>query len=529
MKNNGVCRHQKKANHEKGDEMNKRTLVMGLLLVASTSFADGPKLGEIWYVSTAKLALREKPDAFSKSVKELRYRDAVKIRGVFRVALPFDGDKDKFPDALMPNWVKVEASGEAGYLPVTSLASEWLVQNQNPNEIITPDGKMSAKRNFSESENDTELAAMRGFSESENGDLVAMRGAAGAGKAAESADPDAVAKMLASRKQSSDAVVAAFVAEGNLKDGSMRKTTELAVEQEGFFGGFMKSTRKVTAGGLGFASKLTKSVADDDKLLGAAASAGKLTSGMIYSEIGPVQEYQMGLVIVSRVLPLYPIVSADNKAAQYVSALGATLAAASNDPMPYNGYSFMLVQSDEVNAFAVPGGFVFVTTGMLKFLRNEDELAAILGHEMGHMELRHGMSSVGKENVLKLFSLAKEVGTSVVAGDKQSLVVNELKALSDMLFGEMLNAIRNGYGVDMESQADWRSVQFLKTLGYDTKSLYNVLERFKSEKGTYGGASYPKERGVDVLKYMRGFDCDENAKVSGFEGRVRRYQSYLNR
>lgn len=497
------------------------------MLSALVVMAEDPKLGETWYVSTAKLTLRAKPDAFSKAVKELKYKDAAKIKGVTRVAVPFDGDKDKFPDTLMPNWVKVEARGETGYLPVSSLASEWLIENQNPEEIVSSDGKMTAKRGFSESENDAELAAMRGFSESENGDLVAMRGATGSGKAAESADPAAVAKMLASRKQPTDAMVAAFVEKGKLEDDGNRKVTELAVEEEGFFGGLMKSTRKVSAGGLGFASKLTKAVAGDDKLLGAAASAGKLTSGMIYSEIGPVQEYQLGLAIAARILPLYPLVSAKDKAAQYVAELGATLAAASNDPMPYNGYSFMLVRSDEVNAFAVPGGFVFITTGMLKFLKNEDELAAILGHEMGHMELRHGMSSVGKENVLKLFSLAKEVGTTMATGDKQSLAINELKALSDLIFNKMLTAIRNGYGIDMESQADWRSVQFLKTLGYDTKSLYNVLERFKEEKGTYGGASYPEERGADVLKYIKDFDCDDDA--SGVDLRTARYKEAVGK
>ena len=506
--------------------MNLKLLIL-TLVCAATAFAEDPKLGETWYVSTAKLTLRAKPDALSKAVRVLKYRDAAKIKGVSRVAVPFDGDKDKFPDTLMPNWVKVEAGGEMGYLPVSSLASEWLIENQNPDEIVSSDGKMTAKRGFSESENGAELAAMRGFSESENGDLVAMRGAAGEGKAAQSADPAAVAKMLASRKQPTDAAVAAFVANGKLKDGDVRKTTELAVEEEGFFGGFMKSTRKVSAGGLGFASKLTKAVAGDDKLLDAAASAGKLASGMIYSEIGPVQEYQLGLAIASRILPLYPVVSANDKSAQYVAELGATLAAASNDPMPYDGYSFVLVRSDEVNAFAVPGGFVFVTTGMLKFLRNEDELAAILGHEMGHMELRHGMSSVGKENVLKLFSLAKEVGTSVAAGDRQSRAIDELKALSDLIFNKMLTAIRNGYGIDMESQADWRSVQFLKTLGYDTKSLYNVLERFKKEKGTYGGASYPEERGTDVLKYMRDFDCEDDA--SGVDLRTARYKEAVGK
>lgn len=493
--------------------------VLACVLVAN---ADDPKVGDTWYVSTENLTLRAEPDALSKAVKNLPYKTAAKVKGVVRVALPFNGDKEKFPDTLMPNWVKVEAGGEMGYLPVPSLASEWLMDNQDPKATVSVDGRMSSKRGFSESENDVALASMRGFSETEKGDLASMRGAAGKGKAAAKADPAAVERVLASRKAVSDDEIRSFVGEGNLVLSDERKPNELAVEEEGFFGGFMKSTRKVSAGGLGFASKLTKAVAGDDKLLGAAASAGSLTSGMIYSEVGPVQEYQLGLAVASRILPLYPPVGTTDPAAEYVAQLGAVLAAASNDPSPFKGYSFILVKSDEVNAFAVPGGFVFVTTGMLKFLRTEDELAAILGHEMGHLELRHGMSSVGKENVLKLFSLAKEVGTSTVTDAKSRQSAAQLKALADMLFDKLTESIRNGYGVEMESQADWRSVQFLKTLGFDTKALYNVLERFKNEKGSYGGASYPAERGADVLKYMKDFAC-EDANAKGIDGRTARF------
>lgn len=497
------------------------------IVVISTliGYCEDPKLDETWYVSTIKLTLREKPDALSKAVKELSYKDAATIKGVSRVATPFSGDKNKFPDSLIPNWVKVVTSGTTGYLPVCSLVSDWLIKNQNPNELISADGTLSAKRGFSESENDVALSAMRGFSESENGDLVAMRGAVGEGKAAQSADPALVAKMLSSRYQPSEVEIADFIAKGRLQDSGCRQCVELSVEQKRGLGGFMKAARKASASGLGFASKLTKNIASEDKRLDAAVSAGELTSGLIYSEIGPVQEYQLGLALAARILPLYPLVSSQDKAARYVSLLGEALAAASNDPTPYNGYSFMLVRSDEVNAFAVPGGFVFVTTGMLNFLKNEDELAAILGHEMGHMELRHGMTSVGKEKVLKLFSLAKEVATTEVSNGKHAAVTEQLKTLADNLFDKMVTSIRNGYGIEMESQADWRSVQFSKTLGYDTKALYDVLERFKAVKGSYGGASYPVERGSDVLKYRENFACQNEALSA--ENRVNRYRNAI--
>ena len=503
---------------------------INVILVTTTirtavAFADEPKAGEIWRVSTETLALRERPDGLSPAVASLKYSDAAEIVTTCRFAVPFDGDKDKFPETLLPLWVKAKAGGKTGYLPFPSIASEWLMGNQNPNEAISADGTLAAKRGFSESENDVALASMRGFSESENGEMSAMRGAAGRGQASAKADPAAVAKVLAERKVASDAEVAAFISAGGLAKSDPRQLKEEKVEEEGFFGGFMKTTRKASASGLGFASKLAGSVAGDDKLVGAAASAGKITSGLIYSEVGPVQEFQLGCVVASRILPLYPVLPQEDPRSAYVRTLGAALAAASNDPMPYHGYMFLTVQSDEINAFAVPGGFVFVTTGMLKFLKDEDELAAILGHEMGHMELRHGMKSVGKESVLKLFSLMKEVATSTAGDGASAAARQQLTALADELFGKLTTSIRNGYGIEFESQADWRAVQFAKTLGYDTKALYDVLELFKAEKGSYGGASYPAERGADVLRYRKGFGCGDGDGAPGRSARAQRYKA----
>ena len=259
-----------------------------------------------------------------------------------------------------------------------------------------------------------------------------------------------------------------------------------------------------------------------------AAAAGKTASGFVYSEIGPVQEFQLGRAVAARVLPLYPLLPQDDPRSVYVNRLGHAIVAASNDPMPYHGYSFMLLDSDEVNAFAVPGGFVFVTTGMLKFLKDEDELAAILGHEMGHMELRHGMRAVGTEKVLKLFSLLKELGTAKGQGAEQDLLAAQVKQMVDEVFEKMFTSVRNGYGIETESQADWRSIQLSRTLGYDTMALYDVLERFKAVKGSYGGASYPAERGKDVLKYRQQLGCPDGA-ASGRAVRAARYKAAVGK
>ena len=164
---------------------------------------------------------------------------------------------------------------------------------------------------------------------------------------------------------------------------------------------------------------------------------------------------------------------------------------------------------------------------MLKFLNDEDELAAILGHEMGHMELRHGMRAVGTEKILRLFSMLKELGEGN-GQNGQDVLADQVKSLVNEVFEKMFTSVRNGYGIETESQADWRSLQLSSTLGYDTKALYDVLERFKTAKGSYGGASYPAERGADVLKYRSQLGYGD-AAAEGRDIRAARYRTAVGK
>ena len=479
---------------------------------------SGPRPGEKWRVSTQTLPLRQKPDGLSPSTKVLKYGDSVLIRKDVRVAPAFTGDRDKFPEDLIPCWVEVSAQNAAtGFVPVPSLASEWLSENQDPEESISDEGMSVARRGFSESETDEELAS--------------MRGAAGAGSVAAKADPEAVEEALRTRIEVSDEEVSEFLRAGGLA-GREVPPEVLEIEERGAFSEFLVSARQNVSQGIGWVADKVSGDAggplggSDGKLV---AAAGKTASGLLYSEIGPVQEFQMGKVVAARIFPLYKAVDTADPRARYVAEVGASLARASNDPMPYGGYLFALVDSDEVNAFAVPGGFVFVTTGMLDFLQDEDELAAILGHEMGHEELRHGSKSVGTERILRLLSMLKDAGLSE-GGAQAGAGTAELKQWIDELFGEMLDSVRNGYGVEIESQADWRSLQLCARLGYDTMALHEVLERFKTVKGSYGGASYPEERGADVLRYREqlGFGS-ETAPAPGRDLRAKRYEASVRR
>jgi len=484
---------------------------VGLCVVAGCASGpdyEGPRPGDVCYVSTESLDVHASPDGLSPIVSQKKYKESLSVKSVHRVAYAFNGDSVRFPASLVPCWLEVEG----GYVPAGALASDWLIKSQDPTQRLSGDGMIVAKR---------------GFSEEESGDMASMRGAAGAGKALATADYGKLEWLYREQRKHvvSSAQLATFQKEG-LLSGRAIEGEALDIAPRSGASKLGSGLAQGCSSGLG----AVLDVAGKGTGLELAASAGKTAFGLVWSESGPVQEFQLGESVAAKVLPAYTQISADDPRCVYVTKLATSLAAASNDPMPYRGLLVALVDAKEVNAFAIPGGFLIVTTGMLDFLCDEDELAAIIGHEIGHLELRHGTKAVGTEKILKLFSLLKEAGTarSGQNGSAETVVMAQLKSLLDEVLEKMYASVRNGYGVETEGQADWRSLQLCQRLGYDSKALYDVLERFKAVKGTYGGAGYPEQRGADILKYRKQLSFAD-APAAGRDMRAKRYRAVVGK
>ena len=119
-----------------------------------------------------------------------------------------------------------------------------------------------------------------------------------------------------------------------------------------------------------------------------------------------------------------------------------------------------------MNAFALPGGYIYVTTGILAYLNSEAELAGVLGHEIGHVTAKHGVKqqSAGVASSILLSVLAKKAGTS----GKE--------------FGNLNRALLSGYGRDHELQADKLGAEYIARIGYSPKSMIDVVGVLKSQE-----------------------------------------------
>ena len=132
-------------------------------------------------------------------------------------------------------------------------------------------------------------------------------------------------------------------------------------------------------------------------------------------------------------------------------------------------YTFKVLDSNEINAFACPGGFIYIYKGLMKQMDNEAQLAAVLAHEVGHVVARHSM---------KRLQAAYGYGIlmEVALGDKMSQTAQQMVNAAAGL-------ILLGYGRDNEYEADDYGILYAKKAGYNPKGMIQIFEKFKQMEG----------------------------------------------
>ncbi|ATX82133.1 Peptidase family M48 [Mariprofundus ferrinatatus] len=188
---------------------------------------------------------------------------------------------------------------------------------------------------------------------------------------------------------------------------------------------------------------------------------------------------------------------------EYVSAIGQTLAMASGRPEVYAGYHFIVLDEPQrVNAYAVPGGFIFITTGLIAKTRNEDELAAVLAHEISHIVLDHPVGSIKKQYRDKLMRDILSEASERYASEKVKKLA-ELAGGLNNLSGLLVDFAAKGYSRAKEQDADMVALTILRTAGYDPTRFPHVLSRLSAiGSGISGTHGNPRERAGAVTQRL---------------------------
>jgi len=198
-----------------------------------------------------------------------------------------------------------------------------------------------------------------------------------------------------------------------------------------------------------------------------------------FGEISEEEEYYIGRAVAAVILARYPVYRNDSLT-QYVNTLGNAIALHSDRPEIFAGYHFLILDTHEINALAAPGGFIFITKGLVKQCRDEEMLAAVLAHEIGHVYAKHGLQSIKKSRLVDAFKL---IGQEAVSryGPKELAQLTEIfeKALGDIV--ERL--IERGYDRKYEYEADRLSVRYAVQTGYNPGGLSDFLGALAAESG----------------------------------------------
>ncbi len=199
--------------------------------------------------------------------------------------------------------------------------------------------------------------------------------------------------------------------------------------------------------------------------------------------ISDEQEVRLGRDVAARVIGRFGL-EKDARRTRYLNLVGLALAERSSRPgLPWR---FAILATDDVNAYACPGGYVFVTRGALAMTRDEAELAAVLAHEISHVTQRHIIKALQKSELLA-------VGADVAA---------EAFAKGGELFRQMsdfaTDALFKGLKKEDEFDADRQALRWLDRLGYDWRAMHDVLrlldERRKQGKTKVLAKTHPAPR-----------------------------------
>jgi len=196
----------------------------------------------------------------------------------------------------------------------------------------------------------------------------------------------------------------------------------------------------------------------------------------------PQQDVELGREAAAEVRQQYPVIS-DVKITAYLTKLGDRLVAAAPAELkqPVYEYSFTPVNLKEINAFALPGGPMFVNRGMFDAAATEGEVVGVMAHELSHVLLRHGTANASKAQNpwLQLGQLAGQIGGAVVGGAAGSAIAQGSQ------FG--LGTLLLRYSRDFEKQADLLGSQIMARAGYDPRALAHMFETIEQESKGSGG------------------------------------------
>lgn len=276
---------------------------------------------------------------------------------------------------------------------------------------------------------------------------------------------------------------------------------------------------------MNFAGQVTSLVGTitDNPVLEATGSSVSAVSEAS-SPITPAQEYFIGRSVAAQILGTYELYENEEMTA-YVNNVCQVLVINSGRTEMFNGYHVAILDTNQINAFATSGGHILVTRGLLDCATSEDALAAVLAHEIAHVQLQHGISAI---KTSRWTDAATTLASSTLNALSDGEVDEVLDTFSESVDSIVSTMVNSGYSKSQEYDADETALQILAEAGYNPYAMVSMLEVLEEKQPHSSGgfaSTHPtaEARLKKVNKALKDYD-----EIDIPEIRVERFKVVMN-
>lgn len=257
-------------------------------------------------------------------------------------------------------------------------------------------------------------------------------------------------------------------------------------------------------------------------------------------EITPEEEYYIGRSVAASIAATYPIDRSSYNMTSYLNNICETLVMNSEKPYLYKGYYVVILDTDEINAMATPGGHIFVSRGLIDCTESEDALAAVLAHEISHIQLGHSVSAIKASRTRAAVSDTAKAGlvTTLASANANSnfrlsdknmeKVFEAVDTISNASNEVVKTLVNTGFSKEQEFEADKNALHLLNDAGYDSYAMLDMLAQIQTSSSNSGwGATHPspKDRIKKVEKELSKMEKAKAFSASGKQIRTERFEA----
>ena len=200
------------------------------------------------------------------------------------------------------------------------------------------------------------------------------------------------------------------------------------------------------------------------------------TSNTISFDYTPQNKYEIGTEVAANILGTYDLYY-NEKLYTYLNSICSAISIHADNVNPYKGYSIGVLDTNIINAFATPGGHILISRGMLKSAKTEDELAAIIAHEISHIQLEHSIKAIKKNTrtqTLGTIATTAFVIFSNRKGEKTDEEINNIMQNGTFLTNFSTELVNTGYSKKSEYMADEMAIHLMNKTGYNPNSMKTI-------------------------------------------------------